>query len=1219
MTDYEEALWSHGFYSSLAAVSHLLSSNHIQTLKKAVNIPNSLSTNSVAAGLLELPQQEATPRTGVMKISPSLKALEKILNTDKPGPVTPILEEEDDDFEAPVPNEKSSFPDSHLQHKTVSDDSSAPVFQHHMLSTQTFHTAHLGDAQDSVPSTTSTRRRSSVSTAVDSAFGDADNTPPITQEAQLYTVRQTSKDFLPTLKPVVPDAATFGTADDLDLENESTLHGDVPPAVPPKETTPKTTIALPQTSTTPVVRLMLDVGALPSQESHLAEPFQPKQRTTGSPTRAMAPPAGLSVASVSPTKTSSVFATPTLGVRLSPLSKSSTLKPASPPKRSNTTGDISGLKTDIAASAGAGAGQLKNSKRFSFRGLFKLRSKNHSLNQLGDVDEEPPSRPVKLSKKSQSNPNFGGLILSTPAPEKRGLFRRRKSDATLSGLRLDEPESKPEQLPSVTENVASKNLETLEAHAAVLSGPTHLRPEELSSYPTPQFPATPPAGRTPDTFNLGPSTIKEVDDSDYLPQFDETENAGEDDGGFTNEEEEEEEILEPAVQLSTPKYGEELEIEEQELMRIPLDPKRASTVFGLPFAVEFQSNSPHQERGLGETRRNRLSPFDVLPQRDPRADTRTRDSAPKINELLIGESLFPKSLSAQEVESIVSLERSRSMRSIRSGKRSSFINYDGSDERVVFGDHLLRPGALKRSGSILKTSLSRRSLKVDNFLDLDTFSSMDKVLNDETRYAPETTSLVGSEMILKEDESHFDENVNYEDFIEFTDFIDIEDLDFSSLSESPRLEVETPRDIIERVQDQRVITSSPVSEAENTGVSALENSSDLQEREEVNTPREASTIDAKSGEPHEDADNTFQPSKIPVRHVTSLASPIIAVLPPEKAAVVASPTVRTKRHSVMQTGNWQAPEPFAAATDYSPLSYPIPGNSGLDPVPSEVISVNSQSSAEALPEPERETSEAFNGSRGSGPTTVAQAQSLLPEPEQLPLSSPILDSAYNSALNFARPNPSSTTRPISMSYKGFSGSALQAKASSGGRGHFALAQNLSAELSGVGQGFGSEDEDDEGEDEDEEYDEDDENADASANDLVTEALQPPHVSRSFSANNFPRPPSLLVPFHHNRIPLLSDHSAQSSPRLLSSFISKLRRSPMNLPRVVQVATKNLVRFSSRIILYDTYNCEEYDRHPDVATCNQLTPLLAQRIKEELNEVKSLMAVHDDSRCYTHFF
>lgn len=62
-----------------------------------------------------------------------------------------------------------------------------------------------------------------------------------------------------------------------------------------------------------------------------------------------------------------------------------------------------------------------------------------------------------------------------------------------------------------------------------------------------------------------------------------------------------------------------------------------------------------------------------------------------------------------------------------------------------------------------------------------------------------------------------------------------------------------------------------------------------------------------------------------------------------------------------------------------------------------------------------------------------------------------------------------------------------------------------------------------------------------------------------------------------------------------------------------------VNFSSRIILFDTYGEDEYDRKPDIATCNQLTPQLAQLIKAELNELKCEMDVHEDSRCYTHFY
>lgn len=65
--------------------------------------------------------------------------------------------------------------------------------------------------------------------------------------------------------------------------------------------------------------------------------------------------------------------------------------------------------------------------------------------------------------------------------------------------------------------------------------------------------------------------------------------------------------------------------------------------------------------------------------------------------------------------------------------------------------------------------------------------------------------------------------------------------------------------------------------------------------------------------------------------------------------------------------------------------------------------------------------------------------------------------------------------------------------------------------------------------------------------------------------------------------------------------------------------KPKVKFSSRILLYDTYGEDEYDRKPESSTCNNLTPQLAMEIKSELNQFKSEMEVHEDSRRYTLFF
>ncbi|KAL8946772.1 MAG: hypothetical protein Q9222_006875 [Ikaeria aurantiellina] len=62
-----------------------------------------------------------------------------------------------------------------------------------------------------------------------------------------------------------------------------------------------------------------------------------------------------------------------------------------------------------------------------------------------------------------------------------------------------------------------------------------------------------------------------------------------------------------------------------------------------------------------------------------------------------------------------------------------------------------------------------------------------------------------------------------------------------------------------------------------------------------------------------------------------------------------------------------------------------------------------------------------------------------------------------------------------------------------------------------------------------------------------------------------------------------------------------------------------ISFSPRLQFYDTWTGGEYDRRGEIATCNRLTPMLAQQIKEELNTFKMEMEIHEDSKRYTHFF
>ena len=59
----------------------------------------------------------------------------------------------------------------------------------------------------------------------------------------------------------------------------------------------------------------------------------------------------------------------------------------------------------------------------------------------------------------------------------------------------------------------------------------------------------------------------------------------------------------------------------------------------------------------------------------------------------------------------------------------------------------------------------------------------------------------------------------------------------------------------------------------------------------------------------------------------------------------------------------------------------------------------------------------------------------------------------------------------------------------------------------------------------------------------------------------------------------------------------------SVPSTPQGTVKRSATFSPRIQFHDTWPSGEYDRRGEIATCNRLTPMLAQQIKEELNTFK----------------
>lgn len=102
---------------------------------------------------------------------------------------------------------------------------------------------------------------------------------------------------------------------------------------------------------------------------------------------------------------------------------------------------------------------------------------------------------------------------------------------------------------------------------------------------------------------------------------------------------------------------------------------------------------------------------------------------------------------------------------------------------------------------------------------------------------------------------------------------------------------------------------------------------------------------------------------------------------------------------------------------------------------------------------------------------------------------------------------------------------------------------------------------------------------------------------------------------------------------LAKFANGDSKSLPGTPR--SIVSRN-ISFSPRIQFHDTWPSGEYDRRGEIATCNRLTPMLAQQIKEELNTFKMVripiivrsnvsltelqeMEVHEQSKVYTHFF
>lgn len=850
--------------------------------------------------------------------------------------------------------------------------------------------------------------------------------------------------------------------------------------------------------------------------------------------------------------------------------------PASPGKhkRSSTLNDLSTFNSNS---------KDEKKQKFSFKSLFKKKDKKQpsqsttvtkSKSEIFDEEKNANNKaPMKSNKENEKEQD------KKPEKKKGGLFKKKDKEVK----KPNEPkESKEQKL------VSSKSKDDLK------------KPPPSTSNNNRSSPISQPYNasyiKNPSDDIRMPKNAKSNTNINFIREVTE-DNDDEDYDGYDNKNL----LNNPAKPLHNNKFDHEMILEDNiNEPEYSLNPKFSLDPSPLPNDDTKTINSNN--------------PFLNFESRTP-VSTSTdfndifNSPGSKKHDLLVGDSLFPKSLNPQEVESIVSLERSRSIKSMRSSKRNSFMNYDGSDDNVIVQnyDHVPQsPNSnVSRSNSILKNR------------------------NDSTN--PSSSPTIQSRLSNPPVKTNDDE---YNDLMEFSDFIDIDNLDFNT---SPNLDLsfdikdndnESKEDPI---KFDNTITNSNSNENENENnalrINGNQNNHDnnlgLSSSSPIIISSSSPSID-ESSDPH----NKPEPiSKSPSmkENNKSAYSPNLPT-PPIKGETYQQqqrdPNYQQKqknRLSKAQRSSQYIPSPPSTKREERPLdpkrrSMSTP-SSDEQPLEEEIqpLNIRSPKSPEVTV-----TQQQFDPSLLS-PNLDKQTKT--PESQK----SPILNGNFNSSSN----------RPISMSFKGMNGTSFNDKLTekelrvSESHQSFNLSLTEDSDYSGsaVGGGFGTSDEESDGEktdddkyegDKEDENEEDDVEEEEDYDDDLTEDEMDREDDRQDdfynyyenkeNYDNLPKPPT----FNNYGVPQVSSQS--SSP---ASLIPNRRNNKIQITSPSVPASG--VRFSSRIILYETYDCDEYDRHPDNATCNELTPALAQKIRNEINELKASMPIHDKSRCYTHFF
>ncbi|KAJ5352073.1 hypothetical protein N7452_001047 [Penicillium brevicompactum] len=125
---------------------------------------------------------------------------------------------------------------------------------------------------------------------------------------------------------------------------------------------------------------------------------------------------------------------------------------------------------------------------------------------------------------------------------------------------------------------------------------------------------------------------------------------------------------------------------------------------------------------------------------------------------------------------------------------------------------------------------------------------------------------------------------------------------------------------------------------------------------------------------------------------------------------------------------------------------------------------------------------------------------------------------------------------------------------------------------------------------------------------------PAHALAGGDSPHSSAPPT---PDESSRSPAQNDSVKIAGEDYFLSNAGRFNSDSKSAPMTPQAVGGRNIVFSPRIQFHETWPSGEYDRRGEIATCNRLTPLLAQQIREEINNFK-MMEVHENSKIYTHF-